>query len=58
MDGQFPPVQPPDDDEPLDEEDEEWEAQLLSDPRFLKRVAEARERIRRGEGTRLEDFPW
>ncbi len=29
-----------------------------NDPRFLARMAAARESIRRGEGTRLEDFPW
>jgi prevent-host-death family protein len=40
------------------ESDEDWsDYRLESDPRFLKRVAEARRSIRDGEGTVLEDAP-
>jgi prevent-host-death family protein len=37
-------------------EDEWFEYKLEHDPRFLKRVEQARERFRRGEGTKLEDI--
>ncbi len=57
-----PSVDEPDDEVLLNDDDdadeEAWEEQLLSDPRFLKRIADARESIRRGEGTRLEDIEW
>ena len=32
--------------------------QLENDPRFLKRIAAARKRLRNGEGIRLEDIQW
>lgn len=40
------------------ETDDDWDDYLLeSDPRFLKRVAEARRGLRDGESTVLEDAP-
>lgn len=38
-------------------EDDWFDYQLENDPRFLRRVREARERLRSGEGVRLEDLP-
>ena len=39
--------------------DDDWSDVVLeSDPRFLKRVAAARESLRQGKGVRLEDFAW
>ena len=36
--------------------EEDWfDYRLENDPRFLKRIAAARESLRRGEGIRLED---
>ncbi|HZK88974.1 MAG TPA: type II toxin-antitoxin system prevent-host-death family antitoxin [Stellaceae bacterium] len=37
-------------------EDEWFEYRLVNDPRFLSRVAKARESIRAGKGVRLEDL--
>jgi prevent-host-death family protein len=37
-------------------EDEWFEYRLEQDPRFLKRIAEARASLRRGQGVRLEDL--
>jgi prevent-host-death family protein len=38
--------------------DEDWfDYQLENDPRFLQRVLKARENLRAGKGTRLEDLP-
>jgi len=38
------------------ESDDDWfEYRLVNDPRFLKRVAEARESIAAGRGVRLQD---
>lgn len=42
----------------FDPEDDLSDVLLESDPRFLKRVAAARESIRQGKGVRLEDFAW
>ena len=40
------------------ETEEDWlDYRLEHDPAFLRRVAEARAAIRRGEGVRLEDLP-
>ena len=40
------------------ESDEDWsDYRLESDPRFLRRVSEARRGLRDGEGTVLEDAP-
>src|SRR5881397_2269715 len=40
------------------ETEEDWfEYRLENDPRFLRRVADARAAIRSGLGTRLEDLP-
>ncbi len=37
--------------------DDDWfDYKLENDPRFLKRIAQARESLRRGQGTRLEDL--
>lgn len=38
-------------------EDEWFEYRLEHDPRFLKRIEEARESLRTKGGTRLEDLP-
>ena len=37
-------------------EDDWFEYRLEHDPRFLRRIAEARESILQGQGTRLEDL--
>ncbi len=37
-------------------EDDWFEYRLENDPRFLERVAEAREAFRRGKGVKLEDL--
>jgi antitoxin (DNA-binding transcriptional repressor) of toxin-antitoxin stability system len=38
---------------------EDWEDyQLENDPHFLKRIADARQRLRAGQGIRLEDMTW
>jgi prevent-host-death family protein len=34
-----------------------FEYQLVSDPRFQARIRKAREQLRRGEGTAIEDLP-
>ncbi len=40
------------------ESEEDWfDYRLETDPRFLERVAKARESIRDGRGVRLEDLP-
>jgi prevent-host-death family protein len=40
------------------ENEEDWfEYRLENDPRFLKRIAEARESLQLGRGIRLEDLP-
>ena len=40
------------------ENEEDWlDYRLEHDPEFLKRIAEARAAIRRGEGVRLEALP-
>ena len=39
----------------FESEDDWFEYRLENDPTFLSRIAEARDQIRRGEGTRLED---
>jgi prevent-host-death family protein len=37
--------------------DDDWfDYKLENDPRFVKRLAQARESLRRGKGTRLEDL--
>lgn len=38
-------------------EDEWFEYRLLNDPRFLKRIAAARESLRAGRGVPLEEVP-
>jgi len=39
------------------ESEEDWfEYRLENDPRFLRRIEEARENLRRGRGTKLEDL--
>jgi len=44
---------------PIDEEDDdEFERRLLSDPRFLARVERSRQAFREGKGIRLEDINW
>ena len=42
----------------FEDNDPDWSDALLSDPRFLKRVADARESYRQGKFTRLEDIDW
>jgi prevent-host-death family protein len=37
-------------------EDEWFDYRLENDPRFLKRIAQARESLREGKGVRLEDI--
>lgn len=37
-------------------EDEWFDYRLENDPRFLKRIAQARESLRAGKGVRLEDI--
>jgi prevent-host-death family protein len=40
------------------ENEEDWiEYRMLNDPKFMKRIAEARADIRAGRFTRLEDLP-
>lgn len=39
-------------------EDSWFEYRLEHDPRFLRRIASAREHVRKGRGVRLEDVPW
>ncbi|MBM3814409.1 MAG: type II toxin-antitoxin system Phd/YefM family antitoxin [Acidimicrobiia bacterium] len=40
------------------ENEEEWiDYRIENDPRFLKRIAAARESLRSGGGTRLEELP-
>lgn len=37
--------------------DDDWfDYQLENDPRFLERIEQARQALRRGQGTRLEDI--
>jgi prevent-host-death family protein len=38
-------------------EDEWFEYKLENDPRFLERIARARESLRAGRGVKLEDLP-
>jgi prevent-host-death family protein len=38
-------------------EDDWFDYRLANDPRFLKRIAEARQSLSQGLGTRLEDLP-
>jgi hypothetical protein len=40
----------------VESEDDWLEYQLESDPRFLKRIEEARRELREGRGVRLEDL--
>ena len=35
--------------------DDQFEGRLLNDPRFLRRIENARKGLRAGRGTRLED---
>ncbi|MFB2968301.1 type II toxin-antitoxin system Phd/YefM family antitoxin [Aerosakkonema sp. BLCC-F183] len=42
----------------LQSEEDLADYQLENDPRFLKRIAAARKRLRSGEGIRLEDIKW
>lgn len=42
----------------FEDREEDWSDELLSDPRFLKRIADAREGYRQGKFTRLEDVDW
>lgn len=38
--------------------EEEWfEYQLENDPRFLKRIATARDSLQKGKGVKMEDLP-
>lgn len=39
----------------LASEDEEFEDRLENDPRFLRRIAQARQSLRAGRGVRIED---
>jgi len=39
-------------------EDDWLDYQLENDPRFLRRIQQARERLREGCGTRIEDIEW
>lgn len=39
-------------------EDDWFDYRLEHDPRFLRRIAAARESLRKGKGVRLEDVPW
>ena len=41
----------------FESEDDWFDYRLEHDPEFLRRVAEARERLRTGVGVRLEDLP-
>jgi hypothetical protein len=42
---------------PLEQEDDdEFERRLESDPRFLARVAKSRQQFREGKGVRMEDI--
>ncbi len=38
-------------------ENDWFESRLENDPRFLKRIASARQSLRAGKGTRIEDVP-
>lgn len=38
-------------------EDDWFDYQLENDPRFLQRIEQARESLRRGKGVKLEDLP-
>ena len=40
----------------VESEDDEFDRQLENDPRFAECIAAARERIRLGQGVRLEDI--
>ena len=40
----------------FESEDDWFEYRLEHDPRFLRRIGEARENLRTGHGTRLEDI--
>jgi prevent-host-death family protein len=40
----------------FESEDDWFDYQLESDPRFVKRIASARKSLRAGKGTRLEDL--
>ncbi|HEY9853694.1 MAG TPA: hypothetical protein V6D28_29760 [Leptolyngbyaceae cyanobacterium] len=42
----------------LPSEDDLEDYQLENDPRFLKRISQARKRLRSGQGIRLEDIQW
>ena len=39
-------------------EDDWFDYRLEHDPRFLRRIAAARESVRKGRGVRLEDVRW
>ena len=41
----------------FESEDDWFEYRLDTDPRFLSRIAKARESLRAGRGVRLEDLP-
>ena len=41
----------------FESEDDWFEYRLETDPRFLSRIAKARESLRAGRGVRLEDLP-
>ncbi len=50
-----PPANEPVDEYPFNEDDE-FDRQLENDPRFAVCIAAARERIRQGQGVKLEDI--
>lgn len=39
-------------------EDDWFDYRLEHDPRFLRRIAAARESLRKGKGVKFEDVPW
>jgi prevent-host-death family protein len=41
----------------FESEDDWFDYKLENDPRFLERIERARQSLRRGRGTRLEDIP-
>jgi prevent-host-death family protein len=42
----------------FESEDDWFEYRLENDPHFLRRIAKARQSLRAGRGTRLEDLKW
>jgi hypothetical protein len=43
---------------PEEDDDNEFERRLVSDPRFVARVERARKAFQEGKGIRLEDIKW